>query len=292
MQTGDGLLVRLLPIGTIPLAAFTALCAAARKFGNEIVEITARGSIQVRGLDAASVPHFAAAIGALGIAAADGVAVHSNPLAGLDANEIFDAGNLAADLRRALAERALAVKLAPKVSVALNSGGALNLDRLSADVQLRGALINGDVALQVSVGGDGASAMHLQFVAPTDEVETAIRLLEVVAQRGRAVRARDILADEGIAPFQQAFSSCPALCRASTSYQVAKDVDGRDKPGHDGSGAGRVAVGMHRLLDGSFAYGIGLAFGHAEASAIERLVEAAGAAGAAGIRAAPGARSS
>ena len=31
-------------------------------------------------------------------------------------------------------------------------------------------------------------------------------------------------------------SSCPAWCRASTSFCVAKpqDVDGRDKPGHDG----------------------------------------------------------
>ncbi len=30
-------------------------------------------------------------------------------------------------------------------------------------------------------------------------------------------------------------SSCPALCRASTSlHQDKKDVDGRDKPGHDG----------------------------------------------------------
>jgi hypothetical protein len=29
--------------------------------------------------------------------------------------------------------------------------------------------------------------------------------------------------------------SCPALCRASTSSRSAtlKDVDGRDKPGHD-----------------------------------------------------------
>ena len=28
-------------------------------------------------------------------------------------------------------------------------------------------------------------------------------------------------------------SSCPALCRASTSFFVAEDVDGRDEPGHD-----------------------------------------------------------
>ena len=50
MQTGDGLLVRLLPTGTIPLAAFAALCHAARAHGNGVIEVTSRGSIQVRGL--------------------------------------------------------------------------------------------------------------------------------------------------------------------------------------------------------------------------------------------------
>ncbi len=69
MPTGDGLLVRLLPVGTIPLEAFTALCAAAREHGNGVIEITARGSIQVRGLTAASAPRFAGAIAAFGIVA-------------------------------------------------------------------------------------------------------------------------------------------------------------------------------------------------------------------------------
>src|SRR5579871_2975955 len=34
----------------------------------------------------------------------------------------------------------------------------------------------------------------------------------------------------------QGSSSCPALCRASTSsfFAVKQDVDGRDEPGHDG----------------------------------------------------------
>ncbi len=37
-------------------------------------------------------------------------------------------------------------------------------------------------------------------------------------------------------------SSCPALCRASTSsITTSKDVDGRDKPGHDGRGRIRAA---------------------------------------------------
>ena len=62
LPTGDGLLVRILPIGTIALDAFAGLCAAARDHGNGIIEITARGSIQVRGLSAHSAPRFADAV--------------------------------------------------------------------------------------------------------------------------------------------------------------------------------------------------------------------------------------
>src|SRR5579863_4867917 len=123
MQTGDGLLVRLLPIGTLPLDAFASLCAAARQHGNGVVEVTARGSIQVRGLSPASAPRFAAAVAALGIAAADGIAVHASPLAGLDLDEILDTEKIAADVRRALADDALVAKVAPKISVAVDGGG-------------------------------------------------------------------------------------------------------------------------------------------------------------------------
>lgn len=45
---------------------------------------------------------------------------------------------------------------------------------------------------------------------------------------------------------------------------------------------------MHRLRDGSLACGIGLAFGHSDATALERLIDIAGAAGAHGFRTAPG----
>jgi precorrin-3B synthase len=45
---------------------------------------------------------------------------------------------------------------------------------------------------------------------------------------------------------------------------------------------------MHRLRDGSLAYGIGLAFGHADATVLEDLTETAASAGATGMRTAPG----
>jgi precorrin-3B synthase len=288
MQTGDGLLVRLLPIGTIPLAAFAGLCTAARTHGNGIVEVTARGSIQVRGLSASSAPRFGAAVSALGIVAKEGIPIHVNPLSGLDAEEILDAGALAADLRRALLRKDLAARLSPKVSVAIDGGSALGLDDLSADIRLGAKLISNRVVLQLSIGGDGKSAAALGIVAPENATDAAIRLLEVIAQKGRDARAHDILVDRGIAPFQQALSSCPALCRASAPYDDAKDVDGRDKPGHDAVGTRSEALGLHHLRDGLFACGFGLAFGHTDASSLEYLAAAAAAIGASGVRTAPG----
>ena len=50
MLTGDGLIVRLMPAQPIALEAFAAVCAAARAHGNGTMEVTARGSLQVRGL--------------------------------------------------------------------------------------------------------------------------------------------------------------------------------------------------------------------------------------------------
>jgi len=271
MPTGDGLLVRLHPIGTIPLAAFGDLCTAARSHGNGVIEISSRGSIQVRGLTTHSAPKFAAAVAALGIAAEDGVPVICNALAGLDAEEIFDAGALAADLRRELARGSLAAKLGAKVSVAIDGGGAVNLAEIAADIRLCAQALAGDVALRAAVGGDDASAMPVGLVAPGHGVEAVIGLLEVLAQRGPDARARDVLANAGIAAFQNAIADLL--------------INGAPRrPPHRST----QAIGLHRLRDGSLACGIGLAFGHADASLLERLAEAANTAAASGFRAAPG----
>jgi precorrin-3B synthase len=271
MTTGDGLLVRLLPIGTIALDAFASLCTVARQHGNGIIEVTSRGSIQIRGLSGASAPRFAAAVAALGIAAEDGIPALMNPLAGLDAKEIIDAGALAADLRFALARRSLAARLSAKVSVAIDDGGLLNLDGIVADVRLRAEAIDGIAALCVSVGGDGPNAAHLGCVAGRDGVEVATRLLEVLAQRGRVARVRDVLAADGIAVFRSAVADL--IIHDGPVRSQRRFSDG---------------VGIYPLRDGTFAYGVGLAFGHADATSLQRLAKAAEAAGASGIRAAPG----
>jgi precorrin-3B synthase len=267
MQTGDGLLVRLMPTGTIPLAAFAALCAAARQHGNGIIEVTGRGSIQVRGLSAASAPRFADAIAALNIAAADGVPVLCNALAGLDPEEILDAAALAANLRRALARTSLTARLAPKISVAVDGGGALTLDGLPADVRLSAQATSAGAVLCVSVAGDGTTAARIGAVSIVHAVEAAVRLLEVIAQHGRTTRAHDLVAAESVAPFRAVLTGL--LIDGVSEPRVGKFSD---------------PIGSYRLRDGSVAVGIGLAFGHSDSRTLERLAEAARIAGAIGIR--------
>lgn len=282
MSTGDGLLTRFAPTGIIALAAFKRLCAAARTYGNGIMEVTARGSIQIRGLSAVSARQFADEIAMLEIAAQDGVPILCNPLSGIDADEILDVTPLAFELHRILAQRPAATSLNAKVSVAIDGGAKLNLGRVPADIRLTALSVNGKTLLRVAAGGDDASAVDLGLVAPGDGIEAAWRLLGLLAEHGRHARARDLIATEGAAIFREALSTHPAL--RWTPAPADADRTGRDrKP----LCRGAPVIALHRLRDGSLACGIGLPFGHAETGALERLADAAAGAGAYGLRAAP-----
>jgi precorrin-3B synthase len=270
LPTGDGLLVRLRPLGSIPLAAFSTLCALAGQCGNGIMEITARGSIQIRGLSAASAPRFAAEVATLGIAAQDDVPILINPLAGLAADDIIDASAFAAELRRELARRPFPVELSPKISVAIDGGNAVNLDGVAADIRLRARLWQGDALLQISVAGDAATAMPLGCVPVHNGAEAAARLLDVLAKRGRNARARDLVAAEGIAPFLSAVAGL--LIGESTPDVI-------DPPAE--------IIGTHALREG-YARGIALPFGNANACSLQGLIEVAEQAGANRLIAAAG----
>jgi len=270
MQTGDGLLARLLTGATIGLDAAAALCAAARRHGNGIIEITARGSIQIRGLTAASAPAFSDAVAALAIDAADGIPILADPLAGLAPAPApaIDAHVLAGALRQRLAASSFAELLGPKVSVVIDGGSALHLDAVRADLRLRGAA--GFAGWHVALGGDAASATPIGLVAPADAVETAMRLIETLAQHGPQLRARDVVLRYG-----------PGAFRSAVADLSVEAPDPIARPPSD-------PFGLHPLRDGSLATGIGLAFGHTDAEALEALIAAAARAGASGLRTAPG----
>src|SRR5262249_35065756 len=160
----------------IPVDRFIAFCAAARRHGNGTIEVTARGSPQVRGLTPASAPLFASAVATLDIAAGEGVPVIVDPLAE-DPGVLIDTAALAARLRRAIA--AAALPLAPKVCVVLDGGGRLHLDALPADVRLKAVGPAHAPRLHVAVGGDAASASLLGAIAPDRSADAVLRILAV-----------------------------------------------------------------------------------------------------------------
>jgi precorrin-3B synthase len=271
MPTGDGLLTRLLPTGTVTLDAFRGLCAAARQHGNGIIEITARGSIQIRGLNAASAIRFATAVSGLDIDAPDATPILSGPLTGLDADEIFNAGEIATALSRALAKTPLPRHLAPKVSIIVEGGGAIGLGKLVADVRLTAKRNAEQTVFQINVAGDQTTAMPLGTVALDHAVEVTLHILDLIAYSGQAARARDLVAADGGEAFRAAIAD----------FLIA------DAPPADEQKSSEP-IGTHSLRDGLFACGLGLAFGHAHVDALEQLMAAAAALGAAGLRAAPG----
>lgn len=257
MQTGDGLLARLMPTGTISLDAMAGLAAAARHCGNGILEITSRGSIQVRGLTDTSAPEFADAVARLAIAAHDGPPVIADPLAALDPAELIDAAALAAVLRTTLAEQPFVQRLAPKTSVAIDGGGKLHLDALAADIRLRAVATQDGPRLRVAIGGDAASAQPFGTIAPADTIDLVVRLLRDIAAHGPTARARDVIRTSG--------------CDVSPPRARTR-VD---------------PIGLHPLRDDTSAIGIGFPFGHVDAPALEALMSLLRAAGASGIRTSP-----
>jgi len=288
MPTGDGLLVRLASLGaTIPLDAAAALSAAARRHGNGIIEVTARGSIQIRGLNPASAPAFADAVAALGIDAGEGVSILVDPLAGLEAKQTIDACGLAAALRRRLAAVSFAARLGPKVSVVIDGGSVLHLDAVQADVRLRATAAGWHVGL----GGDDATATPMGFVAAANADQLVVQLLARLAQHGPRARACDRIREQGPDVLRS------AIADVLIDAQFIHDDDSNPPP-QAGSRAAPAQliptprsasnpIGTHPLRDGA-ALGIGLAFGHTDVDALDPLIEAAQEAGARGLRTAPG----
>ena len=267
MQTGDGLLARLVTAGPIPIDAFAAFCAAAQKHGNGILEISARGNLQVRGLTPDSAPLFASAVAELDIELCDSVPVISSPLPD-DPTALIDGDALASALRRAIAARGLV--LAPKVSVIVDGGGRLHLDALTADLRLRAIETEEGIKLHVALAGDAASATPLRFVAPQEAINAAISVLALIASRGAAARAADLLQREGIGIFRAA-----ARSRLEAALPLPKRP--RAEP-----------IGLHRLRGGQCAIGVALAFGHASAGDLMAFARVARINGATWVRPAPG----
>jgi precorrin-3B synthase len=268
MQTGDGLLVRLIVHEPIDIEKLCILCTAAAEHGNGIIEITQRGSLQIRGLREASASSFARVIASLDIGANESPPLVTSPLLGLDPDEPFDSTALVSSVRTTLQqEREKLESLGPKVSVLIDGGGQLHLDAVSADIRL---VATSKSLFQLSLAGNARSATHLGYV-PTDRATAAVEeLLRRIASQGPTARAKDLTSGQQIGELRRSFSDSLIDGRAPNPRPPAE------------------TVGVYRLANGTVARGFALPFGHTTAGALRRFTRAAADNGASSIRPAPG----
>ncbi|MEP9351817.1 precorrin-3B synthase [Xanthobacter sp. KR7-225] len=323
MATGDGLLVRLVPAdGALAPAQLAGLCQAARGFGNGLLEVSARGSLQMRGLSEETIGGLRAAVTALAIAPREGVPLDLSPLAGRDVSEITDARPLARRLKDAIAEAGLAERLGPKVSVVLDGGGAVRLDALSADVRLVAVPGADGMMWALALAGDAATARPVALLPEAEAAAAVLALLCRLAALGRDARMADLLRAEAAtvspppppdAPLPLppcgggmgrgvrapvAASGAGARGNGAAATPPTLPSPGRGEGGPSGAAGAseerarsrRPAppIGRFPLADSSVAQGVGLPFGQIEAETLAALADAARRAGARDLRPAPG----
>ncbi|CDX12911.1 Precorrin-3B synthase [Mesorhizobium sp. ORS 3324] len=314
MQTGDGLLVRLNPVaGGLSPKSLIGLGESALRHGNGIVEVTARGSLQIRGLTADSARLLAAEVDALGIAVRTGVPVEIGPLAGIDPQEIADPRPLTERIRAAIEEAGLTPRLGPKVSVVVDGGGQLAMDALTADVRLRAVRVTAGIQWSVSVAGDARSATPLATVDADAARDITVAALRMIAEKGREAHTRDLTERQlaslagwhsfappsvlrDISPSRGeigsfgAGSSLSALEIGETNGASAISPLAGEMSGRTEGGAverHRSPIGLFDLANGH-ALGIGLPFGSMQAQSLIELATQASGLGTTEIRLAPG----
>lgn len=182
MPTGDGLLARIRVADRIltprQLAAIGHLAA---QYGNGMLEVTARGNLQVRGLRPQTAAPFAGAVLDL-LRIETGLVVDTSPISGLDAREIADPGPLAAAIMDGA--RPFEDRLGPKVSVVIDGGGQVPLSSLKADIRL--AAVD-EQHWAVTLGGG-----RPQIMDRTGAIAAALSLLGALAAIGPESRAIDL----------------------------------------------------------------------------------------------------
>ena len=267
MPTGDGLLARLLPTSPMSIDAVNALCDAAHAYGNGIVEVTQRGSLQFRGLSPASAPDFARRVIALGLGAESGPPILASPLMGLDVQECFDLGAVVAALRSEPTIQPSIASIGPKVSVLIDGGGALHFDGVPGDLRLRASAHS---RLHLSIAGTTATSTHLGWVAVHDAAQVIVRLLVRIAERGPEARARDFANPADVQALRTLLSSMLSDAPPPAARPAAEPI------------------GVYALNTGKVALGVAVAFGHVEAVVLQRLAQRAAACGATSIQTSPG----
>lgn len=267
MATGDGLLVRVHPSGgRLSARDLRLLARLGRDTGNGLVDLTGRGNLQIRGVNAARHSDLVAGLIDGGLVDPDeDVGPYRltvvSPLAGRDPTDFIDAAAFAATIE---ALRRSIQGLPAKTGIVVDGGGALPLDAQAADLRLRA--VSPDTALVGLPDGSWLGPARLGIVHGL-----VAALLRRLAERHQGQptlvrRLRDLPRTE-------------LLALAATAGLGETAAPPRRVPA--------PLAGLFQERDGTHAILLGAPFGRCTAAQLDRLADIAEAAGAADIRLSP-----
>jgi precorrin-3B synthase len=251
METGDGLLVRLQPKrARLTATAARAIAAAARGFGNGLIDLSNRGNLQIRGIGSANHPALVAALLAAGIDdRSGGTRCLVSPLAGIDPAEALDGGALAAEIDAALDAADLAGPVPAKFAIVVDGGG-VPLGDVEADIRFV-AIDRTRVA--VSIAGPSGD-LDLGICSPTKAASVAAaivsRLCHMRATSNAAGRIRHLSSGD----------------RRRLAEGVTLAAAPLPPPRAPGPRIGPVSIDGDRL-----AVGLGLPYGRLDAGLLHRI---------------------
>ena len=165
IETGDGLLVRIrCRAGRLTKREAHLVAEAARSHGNGLLDLSARGNLQMRGVSDATLPKLTKHLIENGLADSDAEtehvgAIELDPLATVHCLALYD------EIKRALKSGAGLADLPPKFRVMIDTGGPLSMEDIAADVTFRRTKSE---QFRVGLGGDAQSESILGYCRQED----------------------------------------------------------------------------------------------------------------------------
>lgn len=261
MASGDGLIVRVsIKDGRVSPALARALAALSRRFGNGLLDLSARANLQLRGVSEASLLPLQTELRALGVVEADdepAVArnILASSLAGIDPQAIVDIRPCIRGLRERLTHDLVVHQLPSKFGFIIDDGGTFPLSGEKTDVGFLAWRNSGEPRFLICLAGQIAGECAIDEVADVGlrVAHTFLQLSDEPAERMAALVRRvgieKIIASAGLT-------------------QTALIIEN-----HAPHPIGAFCVGAHYVL------GLGVPFGRLDAVTLRRLANFAGASG-------------
>ena len=274
MLSGDGYLVRLrISCGVVSAAVARAIADCAQRYGNGLLDLSARANLQMRGVQEASLPSLVEALQVHGLIdeSADAEAVRNvlaSPLAGLAPDAAFDIGPYVRALEQRLVSDKALHSLPSKFGFIVDDGGGLSLASIDADIRFVALHDQSAPRFMVSLAGCDDAAVIEAKDLPDVAARLAIAFIEQARQCETSPRRMGaLIASHGAAGVWRAAGLAP-------THQTPRAASAPQLLGHHSLGASGVL-------------GLGFAFGRVSARDLAWLADMAQAHGCGEMRLTP-----